>query len=820
MAKKPTTRQSDKELNAMISSVFKLPKDEEQTNPLSLSALYKISNHTKSKLNDSSDISDIFSEIDLSKRIITSSILSPNDMVNSQFLYKIERSNEFKVPSIVTGQIVEVIKNQMTNKYGLEKSKATVIEEALFEKGAYAEAIIPYKIIHNMTKAKSFNSSMEEYVDTVASMNVGVFDKDYASEVEVSTEDFSSFDKPINTKRNISTDFLCIEVSDNLALLESRSEYTKTLSKRMYATVAMEDIEDIGGIYELNSIGEGHGLATVIKLPVESVIPIHLKGDPKNHVGYFVLLNENGVPINDADKWNNDLSSRKNANELLLGTDILKRAKNSLKGFTTEAPTLDNMEELYVNVLIKTLKNRLENSMLKDVADVSEMGDITTMLFSRALANAKTRMLFVPSSMLSYIAFNYRNNGTGESYLEQTSFITSLRAMLLFSRILSTMKNSITNTNIKAVLDEADVSPDKAREIIMAEALKSREMKLPFGISKIDDLVDWVHKLGFTIDVKHPGIPDMEIEIEESTKNYTVPDDSLEDLLLKLQLNKYGVNKEMVDAGRENIDFAATIVANNALFARHISVLQDTYTEAITYKVQKILHNDFDVKDRLKDIIDKNFNLILKNLPKPVKEKIYAGKDKSKINKSMVIDWVLFKIINNIKLYLPSPELSDNNIATKEMYDNYKASIEDYVGAFFSDEALPSEIVGMFGDNAESFRTAILNTLLRNWMTENNYLNDLNQMATVDEVSGKPVLNPMEEFNDYILKIAEGVSDSYKTTSKVKKKLEKLSEKINGSGGNTNSEPPEEEEEINWDEKEEQPENSEPKKPDNEKPPV
>jgi len=39
------------------------------------------------------------------------------------------------------------------------------------------------------------------------------------------------------------------------------------------------------------------GKPMLMKLPTESTIPVFIPGDPSNHIGYFVMLDGNGKPL-------------------------------------------------------------------------------------------------------------------------------------------------------------------------------------------------------------------------------------------------------------------------------------------------------------------------------------------------------------------------------------------------------------------------------------------------------------------------------------------------------------------------------------------
>ena len=155
----------------------------------------------------------------------------------------------------------------------------------------------------------------------------------------------------------------------------------------------------------------------IMKLPVESVIPIYAKNEPSKHVGYFVLLDIEGYPINiirDLEEIDAQSACLDNNSTDDLKTGLINKAKMGLYGSIGEVPTLQNIEVLYGDIVDHMIKSKLRNSEFEDLVEIRDTADIYKVMMARALAAKKTKILYLPLELVQYYAFKYRRNGTGE----------------------------------------------------------------------------------------------------------------------------------------------------------------------------------------------------------------------------------------------------------------------------------------------------------------------------------------------------------------------------------------------------------------------
>src|SRR5690606_36700190 len=82
---------------------------------------------------------------------------------------------------------------------------------------------------------------------------------------------------------------------------------------------------------QLNKDSVGHPL--VMHLPAEAVIPVHIPGNVRQHIGYYVLLDINGNPVvlSQSDDYYADIRSSMTGNPDM-ASHLMQMANRGLNG--------------------------------------------------------------------------------------------------------------------------------------------------------------------------------------------------------------------------------------------------------------------------------------------------------------------------------------------------------------------------------------------------------------------------------------------------------------------------------------------------------
>lgn len=767
----------------------------------------EIAKATTDKIRNNEDILKLFPDIEICIRILVSSILSPNDMIGNTLTYD---APNLTLPLNVKQTITNTIKEYIETNYNLEDKLYNILKETLFIKGAYIEAIVPEAsvddVIHqiNSNKIVSVESFIEKYPKVIKKGSLNLINNDvksYSSTITIKDSLIKS--NPIE----VSAEDLGLEFTSNYNLLNlSQSvlianEYLN--SKSLYGDLdlfsnegELDSLFKNANKYKMQELVELKPMddtsrrsltrPMIMKLPTESVIPVHVINDPSRHLGYFILLDQNGMPITrseslDSMTFNGEEAFTYKETRSTQTFNLIAKAKNALGTLTGKTPTIQEIENIYTDIVENMIKDKINKGAYGSLASIRTDADIYRVMFNRALKNQQTRLLYIPSELISYFAFEFRENGTGLSLIEKSAVLFSVRSILLFARLMAHIKNSVTTTKVTATIDDHDPDPEKSMATIISNAMKTRQTLLPFGVTSLDDLVEWAHSIGFIFDIKGAGLPDMTLDISEVNTAKIVPDTELEDEIRKFIYQSFGLNPEMIDNAYQT-DYATTIVSHNILFAKYIKQLQNVFAPLITKHVQKLILNDPVLQDEIRSVILTNMKAI-KDIIK--KDMTNNKKELDKIDTKNIVNYILRKYIKELYISLPEPETNDADSLNKAL-SVYSQNLDTYLDTVMSTTAIPETYAGKLSGQVDTLKAIMKAMLMKRKMTQNNFLPEVNEIYTKD-IDGKPIFSLADEFLTHIKSLYEALDPMLNKIAKEKEKMDdklgKVEEKLGGSMG-------------------------------------
>lgn len=781
---------------------------------------------TYQKIRNNEDIISISPDIELAIQIVTSSIISPNNSLQDNLTYI---APNIKIPGALKQTILDRIKQQMNTEYDLEINLQTILRETLFTKGAYIEAIIPEASLDDVISQFNYkgNFSTESFLKNLSNNNYGYLGNTHTDKIEIVklSKEEKTNDNVVKTTTlglvndsyngigrketiTITQESLGIEITDNFNILNLQNLLVKNAHlssrKKVYrnglSTEENKDTINLDNFFRLSSTyqqqdyikittrqdasRESLGKPLVIKLPTESVIPVHVVNDPSKHLGYFVLLDTNGTPIQGGASLTDDeikYYSMANA-ETDTKLNTIKKATVGLYGMLSPDIKIENLEEVYTKIVEDLIKKKLKSGAFGELADIKESADIFRTMFTRALKAQQTKVLFIPSELVAYYAFEFRENGTGKSWMEKASIFYSIKSILMFARIMAYLKNSTSTTEVNVTLDEADANPIQTMEHTVSEVLKTRQNMLPLGVIRPDDLVNWIQKAGIKFKWSgNTGLPQMDISTSETNTSYTVPDDDLDQTITKNIYMTFGLTPEIVEAGYAT-DFATTVVAKNILFAKRIARLQDKFNSLLTDHIRKLIINDLMLINDLKTIISKDIQEIKKFLNKLKGEE---NEDIKKLKPDDICNYVISAFLNELEVNLPSPE-TPQNTTVKEQYETYKSMLDDILDSVVSTEFISEEYFGQISGKVDGIRTMLKGACLMRWMQDNNFMPELSELVTKDD-EGNFIFNAFDNMELFGDSIVDAFIAYMKHRTKIKAKSDKKLEKLDQSSTDNSS---------------------------------
>ena len=490
---------------------------------------------------------------------------------------------------------------------------------------------------------------------------------------------------------------------------------------------------------QLDRENQAHPL--VMHLPSECVIPVHVPGDVRNHVGYFVLLDINGNPlsINYTSDYYNDVRASLNGNAEM-STQLLAMARQGTNGSNTAWGTgdIDHMQRAYQQSIETDLLGRLRSGATTGEYELANCAEIFRMMFARSLSSKNTMMLYVPAELMTYITFDYNEFGVGKSLLEDGKILASLRSILLFASTMSAVKNAADTKNINITVPEEDDAPYETVAFMLGEYAKINQNNFPIGETHPSMLVSHLQAAGTVVTVQgNTAFPEAKFEVESREGVHKAVDKELDEDLRRRHIQTFGLTPETMEAA-SGADFATTVVNQHIMLLKRVIQYQEEFTPFVTDIVRRFTLNSGPLLKELLEVVSTNKDFL---------DEEYAGKEQQ-----FVLDFV-----DLLNIELPSPE---TNRLTDQMagFDVYTEAVTKAINAYINAESLdPIASQGLEG-HLDAIKASLLTMFQRRYMREKNILPELDVFNSLTEEEG-PAFNLLTETQQHL----DGVLKSTET---------------------------------------------------------
>lgn len=551
-----------------------------------------------------------------------------------------------------------------------------------------------------------------------------------------------------------------VNAQRNLAAIE-KSLY----SKRRYKHIPVQPV-----MTHLQTGQETFGHPLVIHLPSESVIPIHVPGNPAEHIGYYVLLDIDGNPISVADQttYYDDIRSQMSSADGY-SSQVLAQARRGMEGMGgINNEIIDEMSRIHSEAVEVDLLSRLRSGALSGNYQLGKTENINRIMLARHLKGQRTTMLFVPAELMSYIAFDYNEFGVGKSVLEDGKILGSIRAALMLANTLATINNAVGGKTIEIELDPEDENPVETVEFMLAEHAKVNSQ----GFSRI---VGSTHPLGLADQIQNHGVnvvvsgntryPETKFNVGQRDGTSKPVDTELEEMMRKRHIQMFGLSPELME-GINQTDFATTVVQNNLMLLKRVIQNQEKFEPFLTEIVRRYVLNSGVFLTEMREVVRAN----IKFLPDEI------AKD-AKLSDEEKVDTFIYEFIEALFVELPSPEVGDIKKST-EAFEAYSDALDKVIDAYMSEEMFATDTgIGM-EEVLPNVKAVVKAEFQRRWLRNNNIMPELDVFNTVSEEEGAPAFDLLEAAGNHLDGLNNALSDYIKKVLKAAKRRAKAAEKI------------------------------------------
>lgn len=521
---------------------------------------------------------------------------------------------------------------------------------------------------------------------------------------------------------------------------------------RQYTNTPMQTL------YTAKQLGtENVGNPVVLYPPPEAVMPVHVPGNPRQHVGYFLILDAFGNPLSMSfkDDYYADIRSTiggsGDMNSQLLG--MVRRGQNSGSTAAFQDNEIAEMTAAYAKIVEDDLLNRLRSGAMTGDYQLSYTEEIMRLMFSRALKEKNTLMLFVPVELMTYIAFDYNEYGVGKSLLEDGKILGSIRAALLFAGTMAAIKNATGTQTVRITVPEEDDDAWGTVEFMLNEYIKINGGGMfPFGVTHPAEMITNLQNAGRNIVLEgNTAFPDAKFDVEDRAGTHRELNTDLDEMMRKRHIQMFGLTPEIMDAST-GADFATTVVNQHLMLLKRVVQYQEDFCPFLTDFIRNYIVSSGTLMAELRQYVEENKT----HLPKEYKNKI---------------DDFLMDMLNVLVVNLPAPDIDrmDEQIGR---FQKYTDAVTAALDAYFKEEMFDQTQAMELFESIPSAKAVLLGYFQRKWLRENNVLPELDIFNTVDEEES-PVFDLMgenERHMDGILKSMEAYLEKSNRAARARRK--------------------------------------------------
>lgn len=444
-------------------------------------------------------------------------------------------------------------------------------------------------------------------------------------------------------------------------------------------------------------------------VPPEAVSVVYHPGNPKKHLGILILIDEfGGFASRETrrDYWRN-ISDMVGGNKEVISS-ILERAAKS-----TSVDTMsDTMIALSANASFREMaaqdvERRLSNGSIGN-ARIAQEDAFFDLMFERGLAGRQTRVLYVPSDLVSYWAYRYNPNGTGRSMLEDNKFLAGIRSMLTVANTETALRNSIDYTKLEVTLDQNDPNKSKTKETIIDQYVRNRLRSTPWNTTNPRRIVEMMAMAGVSIGIDGgDNYPGTKVAVTREDIQQREVNMELDESIFRRLMMGFGLAPEIVDLSMQ-IEFSSKIITSNELSLKRVMVIQDVTNYLMRQEIIKTFLSDPIQMDAFEEI---------------VKEYVASMEGTDEQKAAVNIRQLVMVFLGAYEVNLPRPENGLDADITE--FTSYMDAVDKALDAAFNEDAVGGIDGNQLAEETKRAKSIIRQYRAVKWMIEHDFMLDV-----------------------------------------------------------------------------------------------
>lgn len=648
-------------------------------------------------------ILQLMPEVDKAARLMIASTFAPNDLSskNIPVSFDVEFLNDS-----VRQRLNEKITNFFQSKLNLRKSAPQWVYQFGYETGASSFAIIPLRSFESIQEDSylGIESFTKQVIDPIG--NESLFGFGYSGKEEnlvksdvVGLENLAheiiitglDNGKDVSANQSVTKQLVekiigqeSLKLTDNPSILQVKDLAKEKVKRRTNKTLNEKykrpNAETILSTPTGNKGEIPLSDPILFRLPPESVTVIHTPGDPNDHLGYFVLLDNFGNPINsttmDEANLNRVMQSSKNQNNIFTQVYNAYGMSNGFRGYNQ----YDSMNFIYSKIVSEHLKNRVGKAGYTNVA-LGNTDSMMRCMFTRFMSQKQTRVLFLPKDLVTYMSFELDQNGYGVSRLDRIKFNLGMKMAVQVSRVLAAIKAAMDKRKVEVrFTDNLMEQPESVFNSIMTEYMRKSTMSFSVDPNVIQNQI--IDKSLTIKGINMPGMEEFDLSNEPDNRTGSVDfDPQMTEYLDQQILHGLRVPPSTMNSIGQD-EYARSVTTTNLFFAMDVSLDQDI-----------VIHHISDLLRKYARFSQSFYDIICEEIPslKPTKKNssIESNDDTSKDDIILLPEgFDIDKLIETMSISLPRPNVAPS----KAQFEALTAMIEAI--SVTVDALFPEELIG------------------------------------------------------------------------------------------------------------------------------
>jgi hypothetical protein len=686
-------------------------------------------------------------EIEQSKILVSSSIMSPNDLQDGEFIFSFNDIPALEDDPDLLKEVTELYNQYFNNVLNLGIKSYDWIGDAMYVSGAKCLLILPiatqielrhrsqkeanangYNAEFGFESFKEFSKGNDDYLFSGKRLSLADYLKGYNPSISNLVPSMESFGVKTPTEY-CSTDKLeqCAKVDPsyrnrygssyitgienmviNLKAKMSEGDIiriTENTDSFRYINTSKETVEEdiwskLAAKYGFNnrpvreemvvlkanpSNYKHRGHPTLIELPTEAVIPIFIPGAPNEHLGYFVMLDEHGQPLTaDDNRAATDTTGCAGGSSAATFEAIFGTSCCNASYFNQNNDYTQMGNLIFNNLLDSYIRTRMKGILHRDDLQLSRFNALSTILFQRTLESKETTIVFVPPMLMHYFAFDYdRRTGCGKSKTSDIQFILSLRTTLMMANVVSAVNDAIEHKKIEFGVDDKNANVEAIMELIANIFIEKNKLN---GSVDPSEIMRDMYSNSLTIIPKGlPGLSDISVDVQSAQGGSARVDDQTIEQLNNLLVAQLDVPSAALNQLNEP-EYARSLVVGNLFFAKKITRYQRIWCKLMSEFIRVYTLVDIPFQEALK----KKLALSVKHKVKEDLPDAVAKMKKYNPNEYDDLNDLPNVILNSVSVSLPKPNIVVDKTQFEEI-SNYINNLQTVADKFFNQEMISSE---------------------------------------------------------------------------------------------------------------------------------